>query len=163
MPLTLLDWRRSHHQAIGPIRARVIPTVAGALRQAQGTLTAGSGHIDRRLRAHWHYLQLLAHRAWNPPPSSSVAEEEHLCSLLLRAAARIPDARSCIFSCSRIALGIRRDSRPSQLTAQACWPEAQSNCLRPMTKCARIGISSLPAGVRNFAKTPVDSASIFPI
>jgi hypothetical protein len=27
-------------------------------------------------------------RAWNPPPSSSLAEEERLCSLLLRAAAR---------------------------------------------------------------------------
>jgi len=27
-------------------------------------------------------------RAWNPPPSSSLAEEEHLRSLLLRAAAR---------------------------------------------------------------------------
>jgi hypothetical protein len=30
MPLTFLDWRRSHHQAIGPIRHRVIPT--GSLR-----------------------------------------------------------------------------------------------------------------------------------
>jgi hypothetical protein len=26
MPITFLDWRRSHHQAIGPIRDRVIPT-----------------------------------------------------------------------------------------------------------------------------------------
>jgi hypothetical protein len=31
---------------------------------------------------------LLAHRAWNPPPSSSLAEEERLRSLLLRATAR---------------------------------------------------------------------------
>jgi hypothetical protein len=31
MPITFLDWRRSHHQAIGPIRDRVIPT--GWLRQ----------------------------------------------------------------------------------------------------------------------------------
>jgi hypothetical protein len=74
MPITFLDWRRSHHQAIGPIRDRVIPTVVGAIRQAKGTLcagqrlTAGSGHIGN------------------------------------------------IFSCSRIALGIRRDSRRSQLT-----------------------------------------------
>src|SRR5512133_1311832 len=29
--------------------------------------------------------ELLAHRAWNPPPSSWLAEERHLCSLLLRA------------------------------------------------------------------------------
>jgi hypothetical protein len=34
------------------------------------------------------FLQLLAHRALNPPPSSSLAEEERLRSLLLRAAAR---------------------------------------------------------------------------
>ena len=60
MPSTLLDWHRSHHQAIGPIRARVIPTVAGALRQAQGTLRAGSGQIDRRLRAHWQERDVLA-------------------------------------------------------------------------------------------------------
>jgi hypothetical protein len=33
-------------------------------------------------------LEQLAHRAWNPPPSSSLSEEERLCSLLLRAAAR---------------------------------------------------------------------------
>jgi hypothetical protein len=34
-------------------------------------------------------LWLLAHRALNPPPlSSSLAEEERLCSLLLRVAAR---------------------------------------------------------------------------
>jgi hypothetical protein len=26
MPLTFLDWRQSHHQAIGPIRPRVITT-----------------------------------------------------------------------------------------------------------------------------------------
>jgi hypothetical protein len=32
-------------------------------------------------------LELLAHRAWSPP-SSSLAEEKRLCSLLLRAAAR---------------------------------------------------------------------------
>jgi hypothetical protein len=31
---------------------------------------------------------LLAHRASNPPPSSSLAEEERLRSLLLRAAVR---------------------------------------------------------------------------
>jgi hypothetical protein len=31
---------------------------------------------------------LLAHRSVDPPPSSSLAEEEHLRSLLLRAAAR---------------------------------------------------------------------------
>jgi hypothetical protein len=30
MPLTFLAWRSSHHQAIGPIRDRVIPT--GSLR-----------------------------------------------------------------------------------------------------------------------------------
>jgi hypothetical protein len=35
-----------------------------------------------------HVFELLAHRAWNPPPSSSLAEEERLRSLLLRAAAR---------------------------------------------------------------------------
>jgi hypothetical protein len=33
-------------------------------------------------------FELLAHRALNPPPSSSLAEEERLRSLLLRAAAR---------------------------------------------------------------------------
>jgi hypothetical protein len=31
MPLTFLAWRSSHHQAIGPIRDRVIPT--GSLRR----------------------------------------------------------------------------------------------------------------------------------
>ena len=34
------------------------------------------------------FPSLLAHRALNPPPSSSFAKEERLCSLLLRAAAR---------------------------------------------------------------------------
>lgn len=34
MPLTFLDWRRSHHQAIGPIRHRVIPTRLKHLRIA---------------------------------------------------------------------------------------------------------------------------------
>ena len=34
------------------------------------------------------FLGAFAHRAWNPPPSSSLAEEERLCSLLLRAPAR---------------------------------------------------------------------------
>ncbi|MGH3341158.1 MAG: hypothetical protein ACRDPL_20300, partial [Propionibacteriaceae bacterium] len=38
--------------------------------------------------------ELLAHRAAYPPPSSSLAEEERLRSLLLRAARAIPDARS---------------------------------------------------------------------
>jgi hypothetical protein len=33
-------------------------------------------------------LRLLAHRALDPPPSSSLAEEERLRSLLLHAAAR---------------------------------------------------------------------------
>jgi hypothetical protein len=32
--------------------------------------------------------ELLAHRAMDPPPSSSLAEETRLCSLLLRAAVR---------------------------------------------------------------------------
>ena len=26
MPLTFLNWRQSHHQAVGPIRHLVIPT-----------------------------------------------------------------------------------------------------------------------------------------
>jgi hypothetical protein len=34
------------------------------------------------------FCELLAHRAWNPPPSSALAEEKRLRSLLLRAAAR---------------------------------------------------------------------------
>jgi hypothetical protein len=46
MPLTLLDWRRSHHQAIGPIRDRVIPTLAGCpstAQEARGTFAAAQG------------------------------------------------------------------------------------------------------------------------
>ncbi len=39
-------------------------------------------------------LGRFAHRAWNPPPSSSLAEEERLRSLLLRAPAR-DSRRSC--------------------------------------------------------------------
>src|SRR5215217_1458328 len=34
------------------------------------------------------FCALLAHRAWGPPPSSSLAEEKRLRSLLLRAPAR---------------------------------------------------------------------------
>jgi hypothetical protein len=33
-------------------------------------------------------LKLLAHRAWDPPTSSSLAEEERIRSLLLSTAAR---------------------------------------------------------------------------
>jgi hypothetical protein len=43
--------------------------------------------IARGIRAR-PVLELLAHRALNPPPSSSLAVERRLRSLLLRAAAR---------------------------------------------------------------------------
>jgi hypothetical protein len=39
-------------------------------------------------RTRLRFVELLAHRAGNPPSSSSLAEEERLCSLLLRSAAR---------------------------------------------------------------------------
>jgi hypothetical protein len=51
------------------------------------------------------YRELLAHRAVDPPPSSSLAEEERLRSRLLRAAAR--------------------DSRRSQLVAHG---RAETGC-----------------------------------
>ena len=61
-------------------------------------------------------LEQLAHRAWNPPPSSSLAEEEHLRSLLLRAAAR--------------------DSRRSQLgDTPAMW--------RPVTPTGRVWVAKI--------------------
>jgi hypothetical protein len=43
------------------------------------------------------FLGLLAHRARSPPTSSSLAEERHLHSLLLRPAARDTDAPSPFF------------------------------------------------------------------
>jgi hypothetical protein len=45
-------------------------------------------------------FELLAHRALNPPPSSSLAEEIRLSSLLLRAAARDYRRSQLILSCS---------------------------------------------------------------
>ena len=39
---------------------------------------------------------LLAHRAWNPPPSSSLAEKERLAHPLRAAARDLADARSAM-------------------------------------------------------------------
>jgi hypothetical protein len=68
-------------------------------------------HQEVASDAHPLFCWPLAHRAWNPPPSSSLAEEERLRSLLLRAAARDSPTLAALFvGRSRIALGIRRDS-----------------------------------------------------
>src|SRR5687768_1345217 len=62
------------------------------------------------------FCALLAHRAWNPPPSSSLAEEERLCSLLLHAAAR--------------------DSRRSQrLGWPPVWLRSRAWVIRPHPSC----------------------------
>jgi hypothetical protein len=55
------------------------------------------GDLAWRKPAHTPIFDLLAHRARDPPPSSSLAEEERLCSLLLRAPARDYDTRSPVF------------------------------------------------------------------
>jgi hypothetical protein len=61
-------------------------TVPVSSRQRRASLAPCGG--ARFSDARSHVFELLAHRAWNPPPSSSLAEEERLRSLLLRAAAR---------------------------------------------------------------------------
>jgi hypothetical protein len=44
---------------------------------------------------HDHFLELLAHRAWNPPPSSSLAERKNASALSSSVRRRaITDARS---------------------------------------------------------------------
>jgi 1,4-dihydroxy-2-naphthoyl-CoA hydrolase len=60
------------------------------------------------------FCELLAHRAWSPPPSSSLAEEKRLSLLLLRATAR--------------------DSRRSQLPKATKKPELGE----PMSECHRL-------------------------
>ncbi len=63
-------------------------------------------------------FQLPLTAAWNPPTSSSLAEEERLRSLLLRAAARdFRRSQLCYWSCSRNLL-IARSAREDR----ALWP-----------------------------------------
>ena len=53
MPLTFLDRRQSHHQAIGPIRHRVIPTD----RSQASTSTRNDSQPDRLARSVWPLVQ----------------------------------------------------------------------------------------------------------
>jgi hypothetical protein len=86
MELRRLLARRVTVHASPPRRAAQLRS---APRRYDGPGVEGESHAA-------FFLELLAHRALNPPPSSSLAEEERLRSLLLRAAARDPDARSHI-------------------------------------------------------------------
>src|SRR5215213_578352 len=58
--------------------------------------TAPTSHAAWSARS--YVPKLLAHRAWNPPPSSSLAEKERLRSLLLRATTTRDSRRSQLLS-----------------------------------------------------------------
>jgi hypothetical protein len=64
--------------------SRCLPhSLAGSLAlpgQRRVSLAQQGGVRVRRSR---QFLEPLAHRAWKPPTSSSIAEEEHLVSLVL--------------------------------------------------------------------------------
>jgi hypothetical protein len=69
--------------------SRCLPhSLAGSLAlpgQRRVSLAQQGGVRVRRSR---QFMEPLAHRAWKPPTSSSIAEEEHLVSLVLSTVAR---------------------------------------------------------------------------
>jgi hypothetical protein len=63
-------------------------SLAGSLARPKQRCASPAQHGGARFRCSRQFLEPLAHRAWKPPSSSSIAEEERLVSLVLSTAAR---------------------------------------------------------------------------